>query len=127
MAPASGRTNATTNAELSPASMRGRYQGVFQMAWGLAAFIGFRRVKKIHAPERGRRGRKERDGTRREILAGGPRDRDRRCGRRAGYQRAGKQIRVTARFVRISPAGLKESHPHDIQMTVEAPNYGSRS
>jgi IMP dehydrogenase len=26
-------------------------------------------------------------------------------------------------FVRITAAGLKESHPHDIQMTVEAPNY----
>jgi IMP dehydrogenase len=26
-------------------------------------------------------------------------------------------------FVRITPAGLRESHPHDIQMTVEAPNY----
>jgi len=25
--------------------------------------------------------------------------------------------------VRITPAGLKESHPHDIQMVVEAPNY----
>ena len=23
----------------------------------------------------------------------------------------------------ITAAGLKESHPHDIQMTVEAPNY----
>jgi IMP dehydrogenase len=31
-----------------------------------------------------------------------------------------------ARFVRITAAGLKESHPHDIQMTVEAPNYHSR-
>ena len=30
------------------------------------------------------------------------------------------------RFVRITSAGLKESHPHDIQMTVEAPNYQSR-
>ena len=30
------------------------------------------------------------------------------------------------RFVRITSAGLKESHPHDIQMTVEAPNYHSR-
>ncbi len=32
-----------------------------------------------------------------------------------------------AQLVRITAAGLKESHPHDIQMTVEAPNYGSRS
>ena len=28
-----------------------------------------------------------------------------------------------AQFVRITPAGLKESHPHDITMTAEAPNY----
>jgi IMP dehydrogenase len=25
--------------------------------------------------------------------------------------------------VRITAAGLKESHPHDVQMVVEAPNY----
>jgi IMP dehydrogenase len=31
-----------------------------------------------------------------------------------------------AQFVRITAAGLKESHPHDIQMTVEAPNYTGR-
>jgi len=31
-----------------------------------------------------------------------------------------------ARFVQITAAGLKESHPHDVQMTVEAPNYGGR-
>jgi IMP dehydrogenase len=28
--------------------------------------------------------------------------------------------------VRITAAGLTESHPHEIQMTVEAPNYHSR-
>ncbi|MDT5017875.1 MAG: dehydrogenase, partial [Mycobacterium sp.] len=28
-----------------------------------------------------------------------------------------------AQFVQITAAGLKESHPHDITMTVEAPNY----
>jgi len=27
------------------------------------------------------------------------------------------------KFVRITSAGLKESHPHDVQLTVEAPNY----
>lgn len=32
-------------------------------------------------------------------------------------------LQRNGRFVRITPAGLKESHPHDIQMTVEAPNY----
>jgi IMP dehydrogenase len=31
-----------------------------------------------------------------------------------------------ARFVQITAAGLKESHPHDVQMTVEAPNYSGR-
>lgn len=31
-----------------------------------------------------------------------------------------------AQFVRITPAGLKESHPHDVAMTVEAPNYYAR-
>jgi IMP dehydrogenase len=31
-----------------------------------------------------------------------------------------------ARFTQITAAGLKESHPHDIQMTVEAPNYSGR-
>ena len=29
----------------------------------------------------------------------------------------------TAQFVRISNAGLRESHPHDVQITKEAPNY----
>lgn len=29
-------------------------------------------------------------------------------------------------FVRITAAGLRESHPHDVEMTIEAPNYPSR-
>jgi len=33
------------------------------------------------------------------------------------------ELRAKGRFVRITAAGLKESHPHDIQMVVEAPNY----
>jgi IMP dehydrogenase len=32
-----------------------------------------------------------------------------------------------ARFVQITAAGLQESHPHDVQMTVEAPNYSGRN
>ena len=36
------------------------------------------------------------------------------------------QLQERGRFVRITAAGLTESHPHDIQMTVEAPNYHSR-
>ena len=34
-----------------------------------------------------------------------------------------EQLKARGTFVRITPAGLKESHPHDIQMIVEAPNY----
>jgi IMP dehydrogenase len=34
-----------------------------------------------------------------------------------------EELKNKGRFVRITAAGLKESHPHDIQMTVEAPNY----
>ncbi|MPV37837.1 IMP dehydrogenase [Georgenia subflava] len=36
------------------------------------------------------------------------------------------ELQQRGKFVRITPAGLKESHPHDIQMTAEAPNYSSR-
>jgi IMP dehydrogenase len=32
-------------------------------------------------------------------------------------------LRSNAKFVKISPAGLKESHPHDVTITKEAPNY----
>ena len=37
------------------------------------------------------------------------------------------QLQEKGRFVRITSAGLKESHPHDIQMIVEAPNYSRRA
>lgn len=33
------------------------------------------------------------------------------------------ELQQKARFVRITPAGLQESHPHDIQITHESPNY----
>lgn len=36
------------------------------------------------------------------------------------------ELHRRGRLIRITAAGLKESHPHDIQMTVEAPNYHSR-
>jgi IMP dehydrogenase len=32
-------------------------------------------------------------------------------------------MKTKARFVRMSDAGLRESHPHDIHITKEAPNY----
>ena len=36
------------------------------------------------------------------------------------------ELKERGQFVRITAAGLKESHPHDVQMTVEAPNYAGR-
>ena len=36
------------------------------------------------------------------------------------------ELKENGRFVRITSAGLRESHPHDVQMTVEAPNYSGR-
>lgn len=48
-------------------------------------------------------------------------------GLRAGMGYCGtptiKALREDARFVRITNAGLRESHPHDVQITKEAPNY----
>lgn len=34
-----------------------------------------------------------------------------------------EELKENGRFMKITPAGLKESHPHDIQITKEAPNY----
>jgi IMP dehydrogenase len=36
-----------------------------------------------------------------------------------------RRLQDDAQLIRITSAGLTESHPHDIQMTVEAPNYNS--
>ena len=36
------------------------------------------------------------------------------------------ELKERGSFVRITPAGLKESHPHDVQMIAESPNYGGR-
>ncbi|GAA1521130.1 IMP dehydrogenase [Agromyces terreus] len=33
------------------------------------------------------------------------------------------ELKAKGKFVRITAAGLKESHPHDVQIVVEAPNY----
>jgi IMP dehydrogenase len=45
-----------------------------------------------------------------------------------GYSGAGtiEELHTKGTFVRITSAGLRESHPHDIQMTIEAPNYTGR-
>ncbi|HVH39172.1 MAG TPA: IMP dehydrogenase [Gemmatimonadaceae bacterium] len=48
-------------------------------------------------------------------------------GLRSGMGYAGcadiERLRTEAEFVRITPAGLRESHPHDVTITREAPNY----
>jgi len=36
------------------------------------------------------------------------------------------EMKRKARFIRITNAGLRESHPHDIAITKEAPNYALR-
>jgi IMP dehydrogenase len=33
------------------------------------------------------------------------------------------ELRTEARFVKVTHASMVESHPHDIQITREAPNY----
>ena len=33
------------------------------------------------------------------------------------------ELKDKGQFVRLTTAGLKESHPHDIQITQKAPNY----
>jgi IMP dehydrogenase len=51
-------------------------------------------------------------------------------GLRAGMGYCGvatiEELRTKTRFVRISGAGLRESHPHDVKITKEAPNYEAR-
>jgi IMP dehydrogenase len=51
-------------------------------------------------------------------------------GLRAGMGYCGvatiENLRTKSRFVRITQAGLRESHPHDLTITKEAPNYEIR-
>ncbi|MHB0980758.1 MAG: IMP dehydrogenase [Thermoleophilia bacterium] len=51
-------------------------------------------------------------------------------GLRAGMGYTGSagidELRTDSRFMKISTAGLIESHPHDVQITKEAPNYERR-
>ena len=50
-------------------------------------------------------------------------------GLRAGMGYCGtrtiEELRTEARFVQVSPASVRESHPHDIAITQEAPNYST--
>jgi inosine-5'-monophosphate dehydrogenase len=52
-------------------------------------------------------------------------------GLRAGMGYCGtrniEELRTKARFITVSGASVQESHPHDIAITQEAPNYSSRS
>ena len=44
-----------------------------------------------------------------------------------GYCGAGDMAALReAKFIRITNAGVKESHPHDVMITREAPNYSIR-
>lgn len=36
------------------------------------------------------------------------------------------ELKTNAKFIRITSAGLRESHPHDIYITKEAPNYSTQ-
>lgn len=38
-----------------------------------------------------------------------------------------EDLKINSKFIRITSAGLKESHPHDIYITKEAPNYSINS
>jgi IMP dehydrogenase len=52
-------------------------------------------------------------------------------GLRAGMGYCGahtiEQLRKEAKFIQVSPASVRESHPHDIIITQEAPNYTSET
>ena len=36
-----------------------------------------------------------------------------------------EELRTKARFIQVTAASVQESHPHDIVITQEAPNYSS--
>ena len=52
-------------------------------------------------------------------------------GLRAGMGYCGtrniEELRTRTRFILVSAASVQESHPHDIAITQEAPNYSSRA
>jgi IMP dehydrogenase len=35
------------------------------------------------------------------------------------------ELRTRAQFIQVSAAGVRESHPHDIAITQESPNYST--
>jgi IMP dehydrogenase len=50
-------------------------------------------------------------------------------GLRAGMGYCGtktiEELRKDSRFIQVTPASVRESHPHDITITQEAPNYST--
>jgi IMP dehydrogenase len=36
-----------------------------------------------------------------------------------------ERLRTETRFIQVSPASVRESHPHDISITQEAPKYST--
>jgi IMP dehydrogenase len=52
-------------------------------------------------------------------------------GLRAGMGYCGtrniEELRTRGRFIKVSAASVRESHPHDIAITQEAPNYSSQA
>ena len=79
------------------------------------------------------RGRQRRLSSRRASRAGSPMGARCKTWQRADRRPRAVDLGAAGRScrgrsdVRITSASLKESHPHDVQMTVEAPNYSSSS
>ena len=48
------------------------------------------------------------------------------CKKAHGDMLSIEELAEKAQFVKITGAGLKESHPHDIYITKEAPNYSAQ-
>ena len=84
--------------------------------------VGLQRKRlALEARSRGHRGHGPLQGQRRGArpqLTGGV-----RCGMGLTGSRTIEELRTKAKFVRITAAGLRESHAHDVIITKEAPNY----
>ncbi len=78
-----------------------------------------------NASEAGARGDRGHGPLQGAPLGHGPAARGRAPRAGMGYCGAGsiRELQTRSRFVRISSAGLKESHVHDVIITKEAPNY----
>ena len=68
----------------------------------------------------------EREAESREVAEAQERQRLGELERQAEREREVAEMRRNCNFVRITGAGLKESHVHDVAITREAPNYPTR-